>query len=314
MRPDAPDPAAEAPPAGESWREAVATALRATARAGGERAIVTRQVGWSRIGGNALCSAWSLQDGASRYFVKIAAPSSAEMLSAEADGLRAIGEARAVRVPEVVALGVAQGVAFLALEWLDIAHGGRDAALGRALAVLHAVTARRHGWHRDNTIGPTPQRNGWADDWSEFFRDRRLAPQFALAARNGYAGRLQRDGNALLDQVAALLAGHAPKASLLHGDLWAGNAARLAGGEPAVFDPAAYYGDRETDLAMTELFGGFGSDFYAAYREAAPLDAGYGVRRTLYNLYHVLNHLNLFGAAYRHQAEAMVAELLSAVR
>jgi fructosamine-3-kinase len=293
-----------------AWQDAVVATLRGTARVlEGDSSIAK----WSRIGGNALSSVWSLAIGAARFFVKIADLPHADMLGAEAEGLQAIAQTGTVRVPDVIATGVAEGAAFLAVEWLTIVDGGRDAALGRALAALHAVKGERHGWHRDNTIGTTPQANGWSDEWATFFRDRRLVPQLALAAANGHRGKLQRDGERLADRVPELLAGHRPAASLLHGDLWAGNAGQLEGGVPVVFDPAVYYGDRETDLAMTELFGGFHADFYAAYREAAPLPAGYEVRRTLYNLYHVLNHLNLFGAAYRKQAEAMIGELLRKV-
>ncbi len=204
-----------------------------------------------------------------------------------------------------------EGAEFLALEWLEIVDGGRDASLGRALARMHAATAPRFGWHRDNTIGMTPQVNGWSDDWAGFFRDRRLRPQLELAERNGYRGALGRDGVELLERVPRLLEDHRPAASLLHGDLWAGNAGRLRDGSPVVYDPATYYGDREADLAMTELFGGFGPAFHAAYAEAMPIPEGYPTRRTLYNLYHVLNHLNLFGAAYLARAEAMIAELLA---
>jgi fructosamine-3-kinase len=255
---------------------------------------------------------WSLAVGASRFFVKATAPDHADMLSAEVEALAALREARAVRVPQVYACAHAEDAAFVALEWLDIVDGGRDAALGRALAAQHAAHATRFGWHRDNHIGLTPQQNGWGDDWAAFFRDRRLAPQLALAEQGGHGGRLARDGKRLLARVPALLAGHAPAPALLHGDLWAGNAGRLADGTPVVFDPATYYGDRETDVAMTELFGGFTPEFYAAYAEAAPLPPGFPLRRTLYNCYHVLNHLNLFGASYLARAEAMVAELLAA--
>ena len=115
----------------------------------------------------------------------------------------------------------------------------------------------------------------------------------------------------MLEALPRLLRGHAPAPSLLHGDLWAGNAAFLAGGTPVIFDPAVYYGDRETDLAMTELFGGFPEDFYAAYRAHAPLDSDYRARKTLYNLYHVLNHANLFGGGYAAQAENMMGVLLA---
>ena len=297
----------------DPWQRALVATLQATpgalAGAGNGNAGP-----WTRIGGNGSVSVWSLAIGPARFFVKVAAPEQADMLSAEIEALAALREAGAVRVPQAYASGEAEDAAFVALEWLEIVDGGRDAALGRALAALHATHGARFGWHRDNHIGLTPQQNAWSDDWAAFFRERRLAPQLALAARNGYGGRLQRDGERLLDAVAVLLDGHRPAPSLLHGDLWAGNAARLADGTPVVFDPATYCGDREADLAMTELFGGFGADFYDAYAEAAPLPPGYPQRRTLYNCYHVLNHLNLFGAPYRARAEAMVAELVAAAR
>jgi fructosamine-3-kinase len=267
---------------------------------------------WTAQGGSALNATWRLELAGARWFVKVNRADRLAMLEAEADGLRALGATGAVRVPTPAATGTADGAAFLALEWLELGRGGRDAALGRALAALHRSTAPRFGWHRDNTIGTTPQANGWDDVWARFFGERRLAPQLALAARHGHGGALQRDGERLLAALPSLLRGHRPVPSLLHGDLWSGNAARLASGEPVVFDPAVYCGDREADLAMTELFGGFGADFHAAYREAWPLDAGYGTRRTLYNLYHVLNHLNLFGGGYGAQAEAMLGRLLAA--
>jgi len=268
---------------------------------------------WSAVGGSALNATWRLDVGGVRYFVKVNAAPRLAMLEAEADGLRALARVGAIRVPAPVTTGTAAAAAFLVLEWLDLGRGGRDAALGRALAALHRSTAPRFGWNRDNTIGTTPQANAWHDDWAAFFRDRRLAPQLALAARHGHRGALQRDGERLLALLPALLAGHRPAPSLLHGDLWSGNAARLATGAPVVFDPAVYCGDREADLAMTELFGGFGADFHAAYREAWPLEPGYATRRTLYNLYHVLNHLNLFGGSYGAEAEAMIGRLLAEV-
>jgi fructosamine-3-kinase len=269
---------------------------------------------WIDLGGSSLNGTWRLDIGRKRWFVKTHAASRLAMLGAEAEGLRELARPGAVRVPAPVACDCAGNCAFLVLDWLDFSPGGRDAALGTALAQLHRTTAEAYGWHRDNTIGTTPQDNGRTGDWVVFFRDRRIAPQLALAARNGYGGRLQRAGEQLLAAIPLLLAGHAPVASLLHGDLWSGNAARLASGEPVIFDPAVYFGDRETDLAMTELFGGFSAAFHAAYRAAWPVDAGYPVRRALYNLYHVLNHLNLFGGGYGAQAEAMIGQLLAEAR
>jgi len=269
---------------------------------------------WIDLGGSSLNGTWRLEIGRERYFVKTHAPSRLAMLQAEAEGLRELARPGAMRVPAPVACDRRSDCAFLVLEWLDFGAGGRDAALGTALAQLHRTTAEAYGWHRDNTIGTTPQDNARTGDWAAFFRDRRIAPQLALAARNGRGGRLQRAGEELLAAIPLLLAGHAPAASLLHGDLWSGNAACLASGEPVIFDPAVYFGDRETDLAMTELFGGFPAAFHAAYRAAWPIDEGYPVRRTLYNLYHVLNHLNLFGGGYGPRAEAMIGQLLAEAR
>lgn len=290
--------------AASAWQAAAVTLIGGDPRA-------TR---WVNLGGTPLNATWRVDAGFDRFFVKINTAAGLPMLEAEADGLRELARAKAIRVPAPVACGGAGGVAFLALEWLELSGGGRDTALGAGLAQLHRTTAQAHGWHRDNTIGTTSQDNAWTDDWATFFRDRRIAPQLALAADKGHGGHLQRDGERLLAAIPALLAGHALAPSLLHGDLWSGNAARLASGEPVIFDPAVHFGDREADLAMTELFGGFGADFYAAYAEAWPLAPGYATRRTLYNLYHVLNHLNLFGGGYRGQAEAMIASLLASVR
>jgi len=292
---------------GNELLQPVAAAIAAVTR------LAAVDARWTRHGGSSFHETWRLDLSRAEFFVKVNTPEHAAMLDGEARGLRALAVAHAVRVPVPIASGVAGNCAYLALEWLNLGRGGRDAELGRALARLHRTTAPRFGGPSANTIGTTPQDNAWSDDWAAFFRDRRIAPQLKLAARNGHHGELQRNGERLLATIPALLAGHAAVPSLLHGDLWSGNAAALANGEPVIFDPAMYYGDREADLAMTELFGGFDRAFYAAYRDAWPLPPGYEVRRTLYNLYHVLNHLNLFGGGYRAQAESMIARLLAEV-
>lgn len=174
-------------------------------------------------------------------------------------------------------------------------------------------TTSRFGFAQDNFIGTTPQPNGWSDDWIDFWHEHRLGFQLRLAEENGYGGQLQTLGNKLLDSLPAFYAGYSPQPSLLHGDLWSGNHAFLADGTPAIFDPATYYGDREADLAMTELFGGYPADFYAAYRAAYPLNEDYATRRDLYNLYHILNHANLFGGGYARQAEQTMLRLLREV-
>ena len=197
------------------------------------------------------------------------------------------------------------------LQYLEMRGSGDYAALGRALAIVHSVRGKFFGWRRDNYIGRTPQLNRRSSSWSDFWRDARLRPQLELGRKNGLRASLLEKGGRLVEATPRLLSGHAPAASLLHGDLWGGNAGFLAGGAPVLFDPAVYWGDRETDLAMTELFGGFPPDFYAAYAETAPLDAGYAARKPLYNLYHVLNHANLFGGGYASQAERMIDRLLA---
>jgi fructosamine-3-kinase len=213
----------------------------------------------------------------------------------------------------VIARGATQDDAFLALEWIErgSADERTERRLGEGLALLHRVTAARFGFANDNFIGATPQPNDWDSDWARFFAERRLRPQLALAARNGLGRPLEQAGERLLAAVPALLAGHTPAPSLLHGDLWGGNWFADETGRPVVFDPAVYYGDAEADLAMSRLFGGFGAEFYRAYAAAAPLTAGAERRTELYNLYHVLNHANLFGGGYAAQAHESIARLLA---
>jgi fructosamine-3-kinase len=179
---------------------------------------------------------------------------------------------------------------------------------------MHRQAQPYFGWRRDNTIGSTLQLNSSSDDWLTFWREQRLGFQLKLAANNGYGGSLQAKGERLCSDMAVFFEHYSPHPSLLHGDLWAGNAAVDKQGRPVVFDPACYYGDREADLAMTELFGGFSPDFYSAYQAEWPLDHGYSLRKTFYNLYHSLNHLNLFGGGYLRQAESMMAQLLAEIR
>lgn len=268
------------------------------------------------LGGGCISRAWRVGDGKRDYFVKINAAAGLPMFEAEAAGLTELAATATVRVPESVCHGAAGEQAYLVLEYLPLGGSAPKALerLGRHLADLHGRPQPYFGWHRDNTIGSTPQPNGRFDDWLTFWRERRLGFQLELAAANGYGGALQHRGEELLARLDRLFVGYQPPPALLHGDLWSGNAGCTTEGEPVVFDPAVYYGDREADLAMTELFGGFPENFYAAYREALPPDVGYPLRRTLYNLYHVLNHLNLFGGSYRTQAEGMIATLLAELR
>ncbi len=265
------------------------------------------------VGGGCINSAYVVEDGARRYFVKLNDADRFDMFVAEAEGLEELARSNTIRVPAPICWGVAADQSYLVLEHLDLGGHGAQETLAHNLAALHRTVRDAYGWHRDNTIGSTPQPNDWTDDWMEFMCERRLGHQLDLALQRG-AKRLKERGSELLDRMPDLFTGYTPLASLLHGDLWSGNYAVTRGGEPVIFDPAVYYGDREADIAMTELFGGFDRAFYAAYNEAWPLDAGYKVRKHLYNLYHVLNHYNMFGGGYGSQAERMIDQLLAELR
>ena len=252
-----------------------------------------------RVGGGCIHDCYRVNDG----FLKVNAARYADAFAAEADGLAAL-KAAGVTAPVPLSQGVAGDQAFLLLEFLELKKSGDFAALGRMLAAAHRKPGPRFGWQRDNYLGSTPQPNGWCDSWAEFWMERRLRPQIELAKKNGFDVKVPS---------VSLLEGHKPDPSLLHGDLWSGNAGFTPEG-PVVFDPAVYYGDREADLAMTELFGGFPGEFYAAYNEAWRLDEGYRQRKHLYNLYHLLNHLNLFGGGYLSQVESTLRLLRNTCR
>ncbi len=258
------------------------------------------------VGGGDIAASWRVDAGGRSAFLKIGA--AAHPFDAEALALAEIAATRTLRVPAVLAHGIAEGEGFLLLEWVDLADDGDWDAAGRQLAALHRCVRRSYGWMRDNTIGASPQPNAPCADWSEFFRERRLRPQFALARANRLAPLAALEATAC-DAADRLLAGHQPPPAVLHGDLWRGNLAFDRAGAPLAFDPAAYHGDPEADLAMTRLFGGFPGRFYRAYDAVLPPAAGAGERLPLYQLYHVLNHANLFGGGYVAQAAAMIERL-----
>lgn len=267
----------------------------------------------SSIGGGCINSAYRVQADDVDVFVKVNSPHLAEMFAAEARGLQEMAELDCINVPDVICHGSNQQHSYLVLDYIELGslRGAASAKLGEQLAALHAIAQPFFGWHIDNTIGSTPQINDREHDWVRFWQQHRLGKQLQLAAAKGFTGRLQDQGQRLLEQLPKFFVGYQPQPSLLHGDLWGGNTGADASGNPVIFDPACYYGDREADMAMTELFGGFGGDFTSAYQAHHPLDAGYQSRKTLYNLYHIINHVNLFGGGYLGQAEAMIAQLLA---
>ena len=262
------------------------------------------------VGGGCIANATRIEASDARYFLKWSGGDAGQTFEAEAAGLRALREAPSpLLVPEVLAAWNADDAApgALLMEWVE--PGRTDAGFwerfGEALAALHRTTSTdgRYGFERDNFIGRTPQPNAWRSAWPDFFRSQRLEPQIALArARDRWRERWDAPAEQLLDRLPEWLP-ESPPASLLHGDLWSGNFLPASDGRAALIDPATYFGHRETDLALTELFGGFDRRFYDAYRAAWPLESGYTERREVYNLYHLLNHLNLFGAGYAGQVE-----------
>lgn len=242
-----------------------------------------------------------------RFLVKTNRSAPEDFFQREAEGLRCIGETESIRVPKPIMVGGGSGgegadcPPFLILEFIDAAPARKNFAetLGRGLAGLHRRRADRFGFDTDNYIGSSAQPNPRTESWVDFFAKSRLGFQLDLLRSRGFAtAELDAKVQTLIENLEKLIGGRDIEPSLLHGDLWAGNQMADESGGPVLIDPAVYYGDREADLAMTELFGRFGAKFYAAYREAYPLDSGYEDRRDIYNLYHLMNHLNLFGLSY----------------
>jgi protein-ribulosamine 3-kinase len=264
--------------------------------------------------GGAINRAFRLDCGAYRFFIKLNQAARESMFVAEREGLQAIRDSQAIRVPEVYLTGIDGGYAYLVMEYIDLDGPPDQDRLAQALAAMHGCQQPRFGFHCDNTIGSTPQVNRLTMDWVGFWRDHRLGYQLELARHNGATARLIDRGSRLAENLSHFFTTYQPQASLLHGDLWGGNYGSDRLGNPAIYDPACYYGDHETDLAMMELFGRPGERFFAQYRECFPIDEGYVERRDLYNLYHLLNHSNLFGGAYADQSQQVIDRLLAQLR
>ena len=270
-----------------------------------------------RVGGGSINETWRLRGKCGReYFLKLNQPNQLEMFIAEAEGLQALASADVIKVPEPVCYGGGNVAhSYLVLDYIQFSAGtvSAEQQLGQQLAALHRVTSgqRGYGWHRDNTIGATPQPNAWKHEWVLFLREQRLGFQTQLASRNGASKQILKKCRSVLDGLEFYFEQYKPEPSLLHGDLWSGNAGFDENNMPVIFDPAVYFGDRESDLAMTELFGGFSQHFYAGYEQTWPLDPGYKQRRELYKLYHILNHFNLFGGSYAAQSEIILDKILN---
>ncbi|MBR8826904.1 MAG: fructosamine kinase family protein [Gomphosphaeria aponina SAG 52.96 = DSM 107014] len=262
------------------------------------------------VSGGCINQGYQLTGNGKTYFVKINHPSQVEMFAAEALGLKQMLATQTILVPGPLCWGMTDKHSYLVLEWMEFGRGNTQSweEMGRKLAAMHkAGGASQFGWERNNTIGSTPQLNPWTSNWADFFAEYRIGYQLQLAkGRGGSFPATER----VVGTVRQILAQINPQPSLVHGDLWSGNAAVTVAGEPVILDPATYYGDREVDLAMTELFGGFPAAFYHGYNEVWSLAEGYQQRKTLYNLYHILNHFNLFGGGYGSQAARMIEQIM----
>jgi fructosamine-3-kinase len=263
------------------------------------------------VAGGDINRAFRLEFGATRFFVKLNRSEMLPMFAAEEAGLAAIRRSGTIRVPEVYLCDVEGNQACIVMEYIDLAGAADSDLLARQLAAMHGCYHDRFGFECDNTIGSTPQINEFSDDWIDFWRRHRLGYQLKLARKNGYELRLVDSGNRLAENLDSLFVGYRPRPSLLHGDLWSGNQGADSMGNPVIYDPACYFGDHEADLAMMELFGHPGERFFAVYHEHFPIDAGYPLRRDLYNLYHLLNHANLFGGSYAAQSQRLIDHLLA---
>ena len=244
------------------------------------------------------------------FFCKRNSNSFLPFFKSEALALEEIGETETINIPKVVGLGEEKDYSFLILEFIEEGRPTTETGkeLGQKLAALHQIRQPFWGWNQDNCIGSTDQPNPKTSTWIEFYSEYRLRHQFDLANRKGQTFASVEE---LLENLEFFFTEYSPYPSLLHGDLWGGNTSCDRNGKPFIFDPASYYGDRETDLAFTFMFGGFSSSFYESYQKILPLSSGFEIRKILYNLYHELNHFNLFGGGYASSAQSSINKLIA---
>jgi fructosamine-3-kinase len=278
----------------------------------GQRLINPHQ---QSVSGGSINQAFLLSDRpnkSNKFFVKTNTAVRVGMFEAEAIALNQIYASQTIKVPKPICWGVSAGISYIVMEWQELGSSSNWEQFGQDLAAMHKVTSNSgFGWDRQNTIGSTPQINNWNASWIDFFIEHRLLYQLKLARQKGFRSNITDQD--LFKEIPKFFQDYDPQPSMVHGDLWSGNVGFNSsfGVEPVIFDPALYFGDREVDLAMTELFSGFPSQFYQSYNQAFPLDAGYSDRKTLYNLYHILNHFNLFGGNYASTANRMIAEIMT---
>ena len=252
--------------------------------------------------------AYKISDGKQRFFVKTNEKIQLSNFDAEREGLEHLNNTQLFKVPRVICSGLVSSHSFLVLEHVNLTAGNDTTwfHFGQALAKLHSNhTQQMYGWQEDNFIGLTPQSNLWQKKWNCFYAEQRIGFMLQLLSEKGHE---LANIDSVVESVNHLLSGHNPKSSMLHGDLWQGNTGFHLN-HPVVYDPAFYFGDRETDLAMTELFGRFPESFYQGYEDIWPLENDYQYRKPIYQLYHVLNHALLFGGHYIESAKITLKNL-----
>ncbi|MDD9148707.1 fructosamine kinase family protein [Sporolactobacillus sp. CQH2019] len=249
------------------------------------------------LSGGDINDAYAIESGKRHYFLKVHTHVPDNFFVPEAAGLKLI--ARSARTPHVIDFGEIAADDFLLLEWIPAGHFHNERKLGEDLAHVHRQTSSSFRFDFNNYAGQLPQYNHREQDWTTFYLKWRLAPQIEIAKKRGcWNSRRQENYEKLAERFARTYRELDVVPGLLHGDLWGGNVMYAENGEPVLIDPSVFYGNREMDLAMTRLFGGFGDSFYRAYNAAYPLDPGWEERVPWYQLYYLLCHLNMFGEGY----------------
>ncbi len=279
-----------------------------------EKELNSKIIDSQSLSGGCISNAYKIKTGIGKiYFLKYNSSVNSDMFIKEAHGLQELNKAGVIKIPDVICYGED----YILLEQIEAGNKQKNFSedFGRKFALLHKFTGKYYGFYEDNYIGSNPQLNiskeNEKQDWANFYFNKRILFQLHLAEETGNSTSELRKSIAVLEnKIDEIVVDNGENPSLLHGDLWGGNYLINEKGFACLIDPAVYYGNREADLAMTKLFGGFDLRFYEAYNEAFPLPDGYEYRENIYKLYHVLNHLNLFGGGYYSQAMSLISNYI----
>lgn len=265
------------------------------------------------LSGGDINQSFHLSGNENSFFLKLNSIDNIDMFHKEKLGLETLSKSNSFRTPHPYSVGKFEDKSYLIMEYLELSNAGKMDIFAETLAKMHQVNRGQFGFESHNYIGSTKQYNEWDSNWGRFFCEQRLLPLLKLLSNKQESKGLLSDLEQLLKMVPKLLNEHKPKPALVHGDLWQGNYSFCTRGEPIIYDPACYYGDREVDLAMLELFGNPGEKFSAEYNLLLPVSHGFTIRKKIYNLYHLLNHTYLFGGSYRAQSSEMLKRILKLI-